>query len=62
MFKCNVLFGLVCTENTRKRLKASKNDIVRVIYFCATSRLQPGTSVLFSFARLQPAAQNVNKR
>ena len=23
---CNVLFGLVCTENTWKRLKASKND------------------------------------
>ena len=26
------------------------------------ARLQPGASVLFSFARLQPAAQNVNKR
>ena len=25
------------------------------------ARLQPGASVLFSFARLQPAAQNVNK-
>ena len=28
-FKCNVLFGLVCTENTRKRLKASKNDWIQ---------------------------------
>ena len=26
------------------------------------ARLQPGASVLFSFARIQPAAQNVNKR
>ena len=24
--KCNGVFGLVCTENRRKRLKASKND------------------------------------
>ena len=27
--KCNVLFGLVGTENTRKRLKAFKNDWIQ---------------------------------
>ena len=28
--KCNGVFGFVCTENTRKRLKASKNYWIRV--------------------------------
>ena len=28
--KCSGVFGLVCTENRRKRLKASKNDWIRV--------------------------------
>ena len=36
-FKCNVLFGLVCTENTRKRLKASKNDWIQALHVVLNS-------------------------
>ena len=39
-FKCNILFGLVCTENTRKRLKASKNDWIQACMLFWTLPIQ----------------------
>ena len=47
-FKCNILFGFVCAENTRKRLKASKNDWIQACMWFWTLPILTGYKLKFS--------------